>query len=99
MGQSELGGASYLGGDFATDNTRPATTGHATGGDSLNLNRKGSRRQEVAQRHGLSLAGTKASPVEGSGAGAGRPPVLGQQKSANHGIFLGGGVVQDPPST
>jgi hypothetical protein len=66
MGQSEIGGASYLGGDFATDNTRPATTGHATAGDSLSMNRKGSRRQEVAQRHGLSLAGTKStSPAEG----------------------------------
>ena len=65
MGQSEIGGASYLGGDFATDNTRPATTGHATAGDSLSLNRKGSRRQEVAQRHGIRIVGTKStSPAE-----------------------------------
>jgi hypothetical protein len=71
MGQSELGGASYLGGDFATDNARPPT-GPPGGGDSLAMGRKGSRRAEVAQRHGLSLAGAKAaSPVEGERSGAG----------------------------
>jgi hypothetical protein len=95
-GQSEFGGgASNIALDMHDHAQRREITGAppVEASAPLPMAKKLSRREQVAQAHGLNMAGSTRDKPASTAQSSSLPPRMATQKSANHGIFLGGAEI------